>query len=131
MMTKYSRLALLALSTRAFMSDAPLATVIVKGADGEPMMINESDYHLNPTAYSLIDPLPSDAPTPKPAAPDATTTAVAAGKVLVVKEGTGAKTRFYLTDESGAKLSGDGIAEAGYDTDALAWAAVIELSKTA
>lgn len=117
--------ALAAIHARAFMSDGPLPTVIVEGANGEPMMINQSDYDADPSAYTLVG-APAAAPAVEPAAAPAVV--ALPGKVLVSKEGAGAKARFFLTDEAGTKLVGEGIEDNGYDTDALAWEAALKVS---
>jgi hypothetical protein len=46
---------------------------------------------------------------------------------LVSSEGKGDKQRFFIVDAAGARLTGEGIAEDGYATDAEAWAAITAL----
>ncbi len=106
------------------MSHGECEVVVVAGQDGQPLRINKSDYDASPGDFTLLDaPEPAPAPAPEPAA--------ITGTVMVGKDGTGAKARFYLTDEAGNRLEGENIDPKGYDTDALAWEAALALAPKA
>lgn len=105
-------------------------TVTIKGADGQPLVINESDY--DSKTHKLWEgdvPEPAQAPAPAPAptpasAPDAAKLP-GADQFLVLKSGSGKATKFYISDGLGQRITGDaavelGIDENGYATEAEA-----------
>ncbi len=75
------------------------------------------DFSGGTVAPAVIDPNKQAA---APAAPSP-------GQRLVAKEGNGAKTRFFITDAQGNKLTGDGIDDKGYSDDQTAWKAIMDL----
>jgi hypothetical protein len=101
------------------MSHGECEVVIVAGQNGQPLRINKSDYDESPSDWTLLDP-PAAEPVAAPAAPT--------GKILVDSVGSGAKRRFFLVDEAGARIEGEGIAADGYETEAKAWEATLALS---
>lgn len=99
-------------------------TVLIETANG-PVRINAEDF--NAETMKLAD-------SPEPPAPPVTDPAGAAGAAgapvqrLVSSEGTGNKQRFYIVDEAGAKLTGEGIDPKGYATDGEVWAVITALN---
>lgn len=93
-----------------------IETVTVVGADGSPCRINRSDYDAAPAGtYDLMVPIdPSPTPSVAPASN---------GKLVVSKSGTGAKARYYLTDENGDRAS-----DVAYDSETAAWNAILALT---
>ena len=136
---KHILLATSALACAAFMSDGPIPTVTVKGEDGQPLRINQSDYEADPSAYELYESANAAADdaaaAARASAPNgdggndpAVVVAPAGIAPMVASEGTGRNKRFYIVDPAGAKLTGEGIEADGYETDAAAWAAVVALA---
>lgn len=95
-----------------------LDTVTIETENG-PVRINASEFDES-TMKLAAEP----APVPVATAPAVET------EMLVSKEGTGAKTRFFVTDKTGAKITSAGIDPEGYADEGAAWAAVMA-SKTA
>lgn len=88
-------------------------TVVVKGQDGGPLIINQSDYDATPDAWELYDDSTAAAPAPAPAAPV---------QMVVSKIG---KT-FFVTDMEKNKITDTaGIDAAGYADESAAWAAIM------
>lgn len=110
-------------------------TVTVKGANGEALRINQTDYDANPEAWELFDapteatsapapaPASEPAPAPTPAAP--APTAATPVQMVVSKIGKGAAAKFFVTDMEKNQITGvAGIDEAGYGDEGSAWAAI-------
>lgn len=96
--------------------------VVVKGADGQPLRINKSDYDLNPSDWELVGDEASVAPT----VVQTTESVAPTGQLLVSKVGR----KILVVDETGAAVTGvDGIDAKGYATEADAWAAVVALKQ--
>lgn len=91
-------------------------TVNIVTAKGE-VRINKSDY--DPAVHTLAGGQVIE--TKPPGDPEAP-----AGKYVVAKEGAGARARYFVALEDGTKLVDvAGIDNAGYETDTLAWAAIM------
>lgn len=105
--------------------------VIVKGANGDPLRINQSDYDANPDAWELFDEATTTEPAPAPAADPATPATPAAPapapvQMVVSKIGRGDSAKFFVTDTDKNKITGvAGIDEAGYGDESAAWAAIM------
>lgn len=101
-------------------------TVTVKGADGNPLRINKSDYDANPDAWELLDDTTTTTPAPAPSLTSEPTPAPApAVQMVVSKIGRGESAKFFVTDMEKNKISGvSGIDEAGYADEGSAWAAI-------
>lgn len=87
-------------------------TVLVKGSDGNSLVINQSDYEENPDAWELW--ADEDAPSASTAAVAETSTTDTT--MLVQKKGR----KFYVVDPTGTVL----INAEGYATEADAWGAI-------
>lgn len=96
--------------------------VVVKGADGGPLRINQSDFDENPDAWELFDgEIAQSASTTTIETTVADTTTAEAPQMLVAKKGR----KFLVVDGAGDAITGiDGIDPTGYATDVEAWAAV-------
>ena len=124
--------AILLLAAIAFDSGS-CDTVLVVGQDGGPLRINASDYDESVhTLYSDTVAVTEPAP-PAPSAPPAIEPPVAPAPPtapsahLVKKIGRGAAARVFVVAADGeTKVTGvAGIDEAGYATEADAWAAIM------
>ncbi len=138
-MTKIVTVALLAstaLAAAAFANEGDPTercdTVLIETENG-PVRINAEDFDAKTMKKAKSQDVPaapeSGAPAADPAAEagDGSQGAAAPVQRLVSSEGKGDKQRFYIVDAAGAKLTGEGIAEDGYATDAEAWAAITAL----
>ena len=104
----------------AFMSDA-VETVLIKGADGQPLRINATDY--NPDVHETVDWQVDDAPAV--VTPVAPTGPASLPQMVLAKSGTGAKAKFIVTNTDGAPITDVvGIDTAGYADEPTAWAAI-------
>jgi hypothetical protein len=139
----------------AFMSDV-CETVLIKGADGKPLRVNKSDYDadqaeggekkmtlhtedkkeqpdpiVGETVVSVhpeltIPPAPSAPTFVNPVAPSTANT----DTLMVAKHGTGKAAKFFVVRPDGSKIEDmRDVNKDGYDTEPLAWAAVMEVKK--
>lgn len=132
-MTKIVTVALLALTAplaAAFANEGDPTercdTVLIETPNG-PVRINAEDFDKKTMKLAASQELPESS---APAAGDAGAGEGAGAPVqrLVSSEGKGDKQRFFIVDAAGIKLTGEGIAEDGYATDAEAWAAITALN---
>ena len=90
--------------------NSKLPTVAIQTENG-PVLINASDF--DPEIHEAVD---GSEPVVEPAKEPV--------KMLVSKEGR----KHFIVGEDGKKLSGDGIDEKGYGSEADAWSAIMAMN---
>ena len=96
--------------------------VIIEGPEG-PVRVNKSDFDADQASDSPKMKLATVSDAPAEPVKNETP-----AQLLVSKEGTGAKAVFFVTDAQGVKVTGEGITETGYASEADAWAAIMALA---
>lgn len=101
--------------------------VLIIGAEGMPVRINQSDYDADPDAWELYaDDTPAAAPEAAADVPTGVSAPTVPVPMVVTKEGRGTTAKFFVTDTDKNKIVGvAGIDEAGYDDEGAAWAAIM------
>jgi hypothetical protein len=96
-------------------------TVTIKGADGSPVRVNKDDYDADQKGDKTMTLHEGEAEEPTKDDEGETLPA----NLLVASEGTGNARRYFVTDDTGAKVASDKFASDGYQDDASAWAAIM------